>query len=76
MSETELEAVRAAAHERGVTMSEWVREALRNARRRVAAGDGERKLAAIRAAVRHEYPTADIDLMLAEIERGYGEESA
>ncbi|MCK5375912.1 MAG: hypothetical protein KAJ97_02445 [Acidobacteria bacterium] len=37
------------------------------------AGDAERKLAAIRAADRHGYPTADIDLMLGEIERGYGE---
>jgi len=73
MSEAELDAVRAAASERGMTVSEWVRETLRNARRRVAAGDAERKLAAIRAADRHGYPTADIDLMLGEIERGYGE---
>ena len=73
MSEAELDAVRAAASERGMTVSEWVRETLRNARRRVAAGDAERKLAAIRAADRHGYPTADIDVMLGEIERGYGE---
>ena len=31
-----------------------------------------KKLEAIRAAARLEYPTADIDRMLAEIERGYG----
>jgi hypothetical protein len=31
----------------------------------------EKKLAAIRAAARHESPTSDIDTMLAEIERGY-----
>jgi hypothetical protein len=30
-----------------------------------------KKLAAIRAAARHESPTSDIDTMLAEIERGY-----
>ena len=73
MSETELAAVRAAAREKGQTVSEWVRETLRDARSRVAGGDAERKLAAIRAADRHGYPTADIDQMLAEIERGYGE---
>ena len=73
MSEDELDAVRAAARERGMTVSEWVRETLRDARRKVAGGDAERKLAAIRAADRHGYPTAGIDQMLAEIERGYGE---
>ena len=73
MSETELDAVRAAARERGLTVSEWVRETLRDARSKVAGGNAERKLAAIRAADRHGYPTADIDQMLADIERGYGE---
>ena len=75
MSEDELDAVRAAARERGMTVSEWVRETIRDARRKVAGGDVERKLAAIRAADRHGYPTADIDQMLAEIERGYGEDN-
>ena len=75
MSEDELDAVRAAARERGMTVSEWVRETIRDARRKVSSGDAERKLAAIRAADRHGYPTADIDQMLAEIERGYGEDS-
>jgi len=75
MSETELDAVRAAARERGMTVSEWVRETIRDARRKVASGDTERKLAAIRAADGHGYPTADIDQMLGEIERGYGEDS-
>lgn len=73
MDQEEMEAIRAAAHERGMTVSEFVRETLREARRKVASGDTERKLAAIRAADRHAYPTADIDQMLGEIERGYGE---
>jgi len=34
-------------------------------------GDVEKKLAAIRAAVQHEFPTSDVDTMIAEIERGY-----
>ena len=74
MDRDELDAVRAAAQERGLTVSEFVRETLREARRKVASGDTERKLTAIRAADRHAYPTADIDQMLGEIERGYGED--
>ena len=73
MDETEHEAIRDAARDRGMTVSEWVRETLREGRRKVASGDAERKLAAIRAADRLGYPTADIDQMVAEIERGYGE---
>jgi hypothetical protein len=73
MDQSELDAIRAAARERGMTVSEWVRVTLREARLEVADGDSERKLAAIRAADRYSYPTADIDQMVAEIERGYGE---
>ena len=73
MDNAELDAIRTAARERGMTVSEWVREALREARRKGSDGDAERKLAAIRAADRHAYPPADIDQMVAEINRGYGE---
>ena len=73
MEDAELDAIRAAAREQGMTVSQWVRETLRQARREVSSGDAERKLAAVRAADRHAYPTADIDQMVAEIERGYGE---
>jgi hypothetical protein len=34
-------------------------------------GDVEKKPAAIRAAAKHEFPTGDIETMLAEIEQGY-----
>ena len=44
---------------------------LRAARRRQSSGDVSPKLAAIRAAAQHDYPTADIDEMNEEIERGY-----
>ena len=53
-----------------MTVSEWVRQALRNALRREPVVSSDRKLAAVRAAVRNEFPTAGIDQMLAEIERG------
>ena len=74
MDHDEMDALRSAARERGMTVSEFVRETLREARRKVASGDTERKLAAIRAADRYAYPTADVDQMLGEIERGYGED--
>lgn len=73
LSDEELEAIREAAQRAGMTVSEWARSVLREARRVEPLGDADRKLAAIRAAQRHAYPTADIDQMLAEVERGYGE---
>jgi hypothetical protein len=49
----------------------WVRRALRLVRSSQAGGDTERTLAAIRKAVTSSYPTATIEQMLDEIERGY-----
>lgn len=69
--ERELEEIRAAAAREGLTVSEWVRQSLRRARRASGAGDPARKLAVIRAGAGHAFPTADIDQMLAEIESGY-----
>ncbi|MCL5445600.1 MAG: ribbon-helix-helix domain-containing protein [Actinobacteria bacterium] len=60
-----------AARADGVTVSEWVRQMIRRARSEKPAVDTARTLAAVRAAARHSFPTADIDEMLAEIERGY-----
>lgn len=60
-----------AARRAGLTMAAWVREALRAAVREAPLGDRDRKLEAIRAAARHTHPTADIEQVLAEIERGY-----
>jgi hypothetical protein len=54
-----------------MTTAEWVRQVLRTARRREPSGDARKKLAVVRAGARNAFPTADIDQMLAEIERGY-----
>ena len=54
-----------------MTVAEWVRQALRAARREAPSADADRRIAAIRAAARHGYPTGDIDRMNEEIERGY-----
>jgi len=72
LGDEEFERLRRAAEDEGVTVSAWVRKALRRAGAERAGGDRARKLAAVRAAARHEFPTADIDEMLADIERGYG----
>jgi hypothetical protein len=71
MDEREWKEIAAAAKRRGQTVSEWVRTTLRTARRSDGSGTAEKKLAAIRSAVRMNGPTADIDQMLDEIERGY-----
>jgi hypothetical protein len=69
--EAELRDLRETARREKVPLSEWVRRALREARREEPGGNMDSKLRAVRAAARHEFPTADIDEMLAEIERGY-----
>jgi len=71
LDEPEWREVQRAARARRSTVAEWVRQALRAARRREPLGDAGRKLGVVRAAARHAYPVAGIDQMLAEIERGY-----
>lgn len=71
LDDREFEAVRDIAASEGVTISEWVRQLLRTARRDRPAGDQARKLAVVRTATGHSFPTGDIDRMLAEIEHGY-----
>jgi hypothetical protein len=69
LEDAEFRDVREAARRQGVPVSEWVRRALRDARRREARGDVDDKVRAIRSASGYSFPTADIDEMLGEIER-------
>jgi hypothetical protein len=71
LEERELREIRRIARARRVTVAEWVRQALRAARREEPIGDVARKLDAIRTAARHAFPTGDIETILAEIEQGY-----
>ncbi len=71
LDEREFAEIRRAARLSGMTVAEWVRQALRKARREEPTSDARRKLAAVREAVQASYPTADIEQMLAEIEGGY-----
>ena len=70
MDEEELEEIRRAAKRQRLTVSEWVRQVLREGRRAEPGIDRERKLLVVREAAEQSYPTADIDQMLQEIEAG------
>jgi len=71
LEEAELSEIRKAARRQRMTTAAWVRQALRAARRSEPGTDARKKLAVVRTAVGHAFPTADIDQMLAAIERGY-----
>lgn len=64
--------IQRAARLRRMSIAEWVRQALIQARRSEPSRGVSSKLETIRAAARMDFPTADIDRMLEEIERGYG----
>ena len=67
----ELAEIQRFARQQRMTTAEWVRQALRAARRATPSVDAKKKLAAVRAARHHAFPAPDIDQMLREIERGY-----
>jgi hypothetical protein len=71
LGETEMRELRRIARAHRMTVAGWVRQTLRDARRRQPLGDPAAKLTAIRRAATHTFPTADIDEMLADIERAY-----
>ncbi len=71
LGDEEFKAVEEASRSEGLTVSAWVRSVLRRAYLGRPAADRDAKLAVLRQAVEHEFPTGDIDQMLAEIEAGY-----
>ena len=70
----ELAEIRRLASQRRLTTAAWVRQALRAARDAESRADPGPKLRAVREATAHHYPVGEIDELLAEIERGYGDE--
>ena len=70
MSEAEAASLRQVARRAGLTLSEWVRRALRAARDTQAGPSAPSKLEALERALGCNHPTGDIDEMLAEIDRG------
>jgi hypothetical protein len=71
VDDVELRCFQGAAARSGVTLAEWVRQALRRAEQASSTSDPDRQLSAVRRAATHAFPAPDIDQMLAEIERGY-----
>jgi hypothetical protein len=71
IQDTEFRRFQRIAKRKGLTLAEWVRQVLRLAAGSESVGDGDRKLALVRAAARHAFPAPDVEQMLAEIEKGY-----
>jgi len=71
LEDAEMRELRRAARRSKLTVAEWVRRALRNARRGAPARDAEHKLAVVKAAAKGSFPSGEVGQMLAEIERGY-----
>lgn len=74
LDDSEYQQLETFASQDHMTVSEWVRRALRQAGAREPSIEAGRKLEAVRAAVKYDYPTADIDQMIREIEQGYTQE--
>ncbi|MDX1567600.1 MAG: hypothetical protein R3223_07355 [Longimicrobiales bacterium] len=75
LDDKEYQEIKRAARQQGLSLSEWVRRSLAEARDRQPIADASKKLAVVRAAAEHEFPTADIEQILREIEQGYLDES-
>jgi hypothetical protein len=69
--DSEYREIQRMARSRRMSMAEWVRQALELACRRDPLSETGKKLDTIRAAARYEFPTVDINVLLAEIESGY-----
>jgi succinylarginine dihydrolase len=73
LADEEMADIRMLAQREHVTVGEWVRRTLRDARSHKSLKDPAFKLAAIRRAAECSFPEpeVDIDQMLREIEQGY-----
>ena len=71
LPDPEMDEIRKLARREHLTVGEWVRRALREARSRRSALAPQSKLKAVRQAAGYSFETGEVDQMLAEIERGY-----
>ena len=72
LEESEYAEIRRIAGENHMTVAEWVRDALRRAKRAYPHARSEQKLRSLEKSLTYEFPTSDINQMLGEIEQGYG----
>ncbi len=71
LKDVEMRDIQRFARRHQMTVAEWVRQALRAARKHEPETDSRKKLEVVRAAKMHSFPTGEIDQILAEIEHGY-----
>jgi hypothetical protein len=71
LPDEEMEDLKRLARMENQSVGEWVRRTLREVRAQKSTADPAVKLRAIRRAAEYSFPTADIEQMLGEIERGY-----
>lgn len=71
LPDLEMSDIKRLAKRERLTVGEWVRRALRDARASRPVIDPETKLNAVRRGAQYSFPSADLDQMLSEIERGY-----
>ena len=71
LPDQEMADIQRLARRERLTVGEWVRRALREARAHKPLNDPEAKLKAIRRGAEFSFPAADMEQMLNEIERGY-----
>lgn len=71
LDDDELRRIQGLAREQHLTTADWVRHHLRAAVEVETRPDSALKLATIRRASMHAFPTGDIDQLLAETQQGY-----
>jgi hypothetical protein len=71
LPDQEMKDIQQLARVERLTVGEWVRRTLREARQQRSVNDPETKLKAIRRGAELSFPSADIEQMIDEIERGY-----
>lgn len=71
LDDAELSELKRFAREGRMTVAEVVRQTLRAARAEAATPDLADRLATVKRAYEHRFPIDDMDVVLAEIERGY-----
>lgn len=71
LPDQEMDEIQLLAGREHLTVGEWVRRTLREARSQKSMISRETKLRVIERASEYNFPTANIDQMLAEIEQGY-----
>jgi hypothetical protein len=71
LEDSELEEIREIADRMHMSVDEWIRWVLIEARKLHPNPSIDTKLRAVHAAVKHEFPTGDIGQLLHEIAQGY-----